>query len=85
MAGGQVLDSNLNAYTPVGGQTRTIPDGQVGYPDIVYFVDAYLHYYSSDQYNPYADINADGTIGYPDIVGFVNAYLWYFTNYNPTH
>jgi hypothetical protein len=83
MAGGQVIDSNLNAYTPLSGQTQTIPDGVVNFKDITYFVSAYIAYNTKGIYNPYADLNADGKIDFNDIKLFVADYIAYYTTYNP--
>ena len=84
MTGATVLNSNLQPYTPTAGQTQTIPSGAVSSSDFFYFVDAYIHYYSSGTYNPYADITATGTINSSDFFAFVNAYIQYFISYNPS-
>jgi hypothetical protein len=86
MAGGQVLDSSLNPYTPSAGQTQVVPRLTVDSNDFFYFMDAYIAYYgSSPTYNPYADINADGSINGNDFLGFMGAYVYYYTTYAPTH
>jgi ABC-type phosphate transport system substrate-binding protein len=85
MAGGQVIDSNLAPYTPLPGQTQTIPDGKVNGNDFFYFVDAYIHYYSNHIYNPYADLDATGVINGNDFLAFVSAYIAYYQTYNPAH
>jgi ABC-type phosphate transport system substrate-binding protein len=90
MAGGLPLDSNLatsgtpGAFTVTPTQTQTIPDGKVNGQDFFYFVDAYIHYYANNIYNPYADIYATGKITGTSFLGFVAAYVYYFTTYNPT-
>jgi hypothetical protein len=84
MAGGQVIDANLAPYSPLPGQTQTIPDGKVNGADFFYFVDAYIHYYANGIYNPYADLNADGKIDGSDFLAFASAYVAYYTTYNPT-
>jgi len=83
MAGGQVIDANLNAYSPLPGQTQTIPDGVVNFKDVTYFVSAYIAYNTKGIYNPYADMNADGKINFNDIKAFVADYINYFVTYNP--
>jgi ABC-type phosphate transport system substrate-binding protein len=83
MAGGNVLNSNLGTYTPLSGQTQTIPDGKVNFNDVSYFVTAYIAYYSSHIYNPYADLTAQGTINFNDVSAFVTNYIAYYTTYNP--
>ncbi len=89
MAGATPIDSNLSPYGSVQGlttsQTQTIPNGKVDGNDFLYFVDAYIHYYSSNIYNPYADILSSGKIDGSSFLGFVAAYIYYYTNYNPTH
>jgi ABC-type phosphate transport system substrate-binding protein len=82
MAGGQVIDANLQPHTPLPGQTQTIPDGKVNYADITYFVSAYIAYYTKGIYNPYADLNADGKINFNDIKIFVADYLAYYATYD---
>jgi ABC-type phosphate transport system substrate-binding protein len=84
IAGGQVLNSALQPYSPLPGQTQTIPTGKVSGTDFFYFVDAYIHYYANGIYNPYADLNADGKIDGSDFLAFASAYVAYFTTYNPT-
>jgi len=81
MAGGQVIDANLQPHTPLPGQTQTIPDGKVNYADITYFVSAYIAYNTKGIYNPYADLNADGKINFNDIKLFVADYLAYYAIY----
>jgi hypothetical protein len=83
MAGGQVIDANLQPYHPLPGQTQTIPDGIVNYKDITYFVSAYIAYNTKGIYNPYADMNADGKINFNDIKLFVADYLAYYAIYDP--
>jgi len=85
MAGGQVIDSTLAPYTPLPGQTQTIPDGKVNGSDFFYFVDAYIHYYSNHIYNPYADLDANGIINGNDFLAFESAYIAYYQTYNPVH
>ena len=85
MAGGQVIDANLAPYTPLSGQTQTIPDGVVNGNDFFYFVDAYIHYYSGHIYNPYADLDANGIINGNDFLSFESAYVAYYQTYNPVH
>jgi ABC-type phosphate transport system substrate-binding protein len=83
MAGGPVIDSTLAKYTPLAGQTQTIPDGVVNGNDFFYFVDAYIHYYSNHIYNPYADLDANGIINGADFLAFESAYIAYYLTYNP--
>ncbi len=85
MAGGHVLDSNLAPYTPAAGQTQVVPRLVVDSNDFFYFMDAYIAYYSSHIYNPYADINAQGKIDGNSFLGFMSAYVYYYTTYAPTH
>jgi hypothetical protein len=66
-AGGQVLDSNLNPYTPSLYQTQTFPDSKVDQFDLYYFAAAYGR---ATDVNPYADMNADGAIGPNDVYIF---------------
>ena len=82
MAGGQVIDANLQPHTPLPGQTQTIPDGKVNIYDISYFVSAYIAYNTKGIYNPYADMNADGKINFNDIKIFVADYLAYYAIYS---
>jgi ABC-type phosphate transport system substrate-binding protein len=82
--GAQDLNSNLQPYTPLPGQTQQIPNGQVGSADFFYFVNAYIAYYTGNTYNPYADILANGHVNSADFFAFVNQYIAYFTTYNPT-
>jgi ABC-type phosphate transport system substrate-binding protein len=81
MAGGQVIDANLQPHTPLPGQTQTIPDGKVTYADITYFVSAYIAYTTKGIYNPYADLNADGKINFDDVKIFIADYLAYYAIY----
>ena len=83
MAGGQVLDSNLNSYTPLATQTQSYPTGVVNFNDITYFVAAYINYNVNHIYNPYADQDANGVINFNDISLFVGNYIAYYTSYNP--
>jgi hypothetical protein len=83
MAGGNVLNSALGTYTPSTYQTQTIPDGKVNFNDVSYFVTAYIAYYTSHIYNPYADLTAQGTINFNDVSAFVTNYIAYYTTYNP--
>ena len=85
MAGGQVLDSNLASYTPLAGQTQTVPRLTVDANDFFYFTDAYIAYYTNHVYNPYADITAQGTINGGSFLAFLSDYVYYFTTYAPTH
>ncbi len=85
MAGGPVLDSNLASITPAAGQTQIVPRLVVDSNDFFYFMDAYIAYYGSHIYNPYADINAQGTINGNSFLGFMSAYVYYYTTYAPTH
>ena len=78
MSGGHVIDSNLNPYTPLSGQTQTIPDGKVNFNDLVYFVNAYIDYYKYHIYNPLADLNADGRINFNDLTLFMQNYVQYY-------
>ena len=83
MAGGQVIDANLQPHTPSANQTQTIPDGKVDFSDLTYFASAYIAYYTQHIYNPYADMNADGKIDFNDVKLFITAYENYFITYNP--
>ncbi len=85
MAGGPVLNSALQQITPKSGQTQTFPDLKVDANDFFYFVDAYIHFYSSHTYNPYADFNANGVVDSNDFFAFVNSYIQYYISYNPSH
>jgi hypothetical protein len=82
MAGANMIDANLAAYTPLPGQTQTLPDGKCNFKDISYFVSSYIAYYSAHIYNPYADIDANGKLNFNDIKAFVTDYVGYYTNYN---
>lgn len=84
MAGGQVLNSALVAYSPVSTQTQTWPTGHVSGTDFFYFVDAYIAYYANGIYNPYADTTASGVINGASFFGFVSAYISYFQSYAPS-
>ncbi len=76
-----VIDSNLNSYTPKATQTQTIPDGKVNMNDISYFVTAYIAYNSQHIYNPYADMDANGHINMNDVSSFVSTYIAYYGTY----
>jgi ABC-type phosphate transport system substrate-binding protein len=53
-----------------------IPDNDINYLDIIYFVDAYIAYnLVSGDLNPYADFNADANIDWQDIIAFVDCYI----------
>ena len=84
MAGGQVVDSTLAVYTPRAGQTQVVPRLVVDSNNFFYFMDAYIGYYGSHTYNPYADIDANGVINGADFLGFMSDYVGYYTNYNLT-
>ena len=76
MAGGPVINSTLQPELHLQPtQTQTYPDQKVNYADIVYFVNAYIDYYTYHIYNPYADMNADGKIDYTDIILFAQDYI----------
>jgi hypothetical protein len=79
--GAQVLNSSLETYNPLPGQTQTIPDGVVNFHDVTYFVSAYLSYFNQGTYNPYVDITAQGIICFNSVKAFVEAYL----NYHASH
>jgi ABC-type phosphate transport system substrate-binding protein len=85
MAGATPIDANLAAHGTanglLGSQTQTIPDGNVNFHDITYFVSAYINYYTNGIYNPYADMNADGAINFHDLTSFVATYIAYYQNY----
>jgi ABC-type phosphate transport system substrate-binding protein len=61
--------------------TKTIPDGKVDFADVVYFADAWIAYYSSNNLlNPYADISGpnglpDGKIDFHDVVAFADHWI----------
>jgi len=54
-------------------------DGDVDYDDIVYFVDAYIKYWSGEGKDPLCDFDSDCDIDYDDILTFVSAYIDYWT------
>ena len=81
MTGAQVLNSVLQPQIPLPGQTQTYPAGVVNFNDIVYFVGAYINYYTNHVYNPYADLKATGVINFNDIVAFVGNYIAYYQQY----
>ncbi len=85
MAGGQVLNSALGNYSPLAGQTQTVPRLVVDANDFFYFTDAYIAYYTNHVYNPYADITAQGTINCGSFLAFLSYYVHYFTTYAPTN
>ncbi len=63
MAGGHSSRTQLShTYTPLAGQTQTVPRLTVDANDFFYFMDAYIAYYANHIYNPYADITAQGKI-----------------------
>jgi len=78
MAGGAPFNSTLQPETHLQpNQTQTYPDGKVDYNDEIYFINAYIAYYTYHIYNPYADMNADGKIDYNDIVLFAQDWIAY--------
>ncbi len=88
MAGGPVLDSNLDSIhhtEAYGNSDSTFPTGVVNFNDITYFVAAYIDYNVNHVYNPYADQNADGAINFNDISLFVGNYIAYYTTTKPNH
>ena len=85
MAGQLPLDANFASYTPMAGQTQTMPDGKVNFADIQFFVANYISYYSHGLYSPYCDFNADGKINFADIQAFVHTYIQYYQIYNPLY
>jgi len=54
-------------------------DGDIDYDDIVYFVDAYIKYWSGQGKDPQCDFDNDCDIDYDDILIFVTAYIDYWT------
>jgi len=54
-------------------------DFDVDYDDIVYFVDAYIKYWSGLGKDPKCDMDNDCDIDYDDILIFVTAYIDYWT------
>jgi len=54
-------------------------DFDVDYDDIIYFVDAYIKYWSGQGRDPVCDFDKDGDIDYDDILTFVSAYIDYWT------
>ena len=52
MAGGPVLNSALAGYTPLAGQTQTVPRLVVDANDFFYFTDAYIAYYAQPHLQP---------------------------------
>ena len=85
MAGQLPLDANFASYTPMAGQTQTMPDGKVNFADIQFFVANYIAYYTKGIYSPYCDFNADGKINFADIQAFVHTYIQYYQIYNPLY
>ncbi|MCW4005178.1 MAG: substrate-binding domain-containing protein [Candidatus Bathyarchaeota archaeon] len=79
MAGGQVLDAELQPYITAAGQTQQYPDGAVDFEDIIYFVQSYLRFYSDNELNPYANMNADATVDFNDILLFIQSYIAYYS------
>jgi len=61
---------------PVGDFDR---DYDVDYDDIVYFVTAYIKYWSGQGKDPACDFDGDCDIDYDDIVYFVTVYIEYWT------
>lgn len=84
MTGGIPLTDTLTQATVRTGQTQTFPDKVVDGNDFFYFVDSYIHFYSTHTYNPYADIDANGVIDGSDFLGFMSSYVHYYQSYNPT-
>jgi len=54
-------------------------DFDVDYDDIIYFVDAYIKYWSGQGKDPLCDFDNDCDIDYDDILIFVSAYIDYWT------
>jgi len=54
-------------------------DFDVDYDDIIYFVDAYIKYWSGQGKDPACDFDSDCDIDYDDILIFVTAYIDYWT------
>jgi len=54
-------------------------DGDVDYDDTVYFVDAYIKYWSGSGKDPLCDFDSDCDIDYDDILAFVTEYIDYWT------
>jgi len=54
-------------------------DNDVDYDDIIYFVTAYIIYWSDQGKDPACDFDNDCDIDYDDIVTFVTAYIDYWT------
>jgi len=55
-------------------------DYDVDYDDIIYFVDAYIKYWSGQGKDPLCDFDNDCDIDYDDIITFVDAYIKYWTD-----
>jgi len=54
-------------------------DDDVDYDDIVYFVTAYIRYWSGMGKDPACDFDSDCDVDYDDILIFVSAYIDYWT------
>lgn len=56
-----------------------IPDNQINFPDVIYFIDAYIAYNTASSMNPYADFNADAAINFSDVIAFIDCYIAFNT------
>jgi len=65
------------AYVPRLGDFDD--DRDVDYDDILYFVSAYIRYWSDLGKDPMCDFDKDCDIDYDDILAFVSAYIDYWT------
>jgi len=80
------INSVGNVETTYASDTVTVTsvgdfdgDFDIDYDDIVYFVDAYIKYWSGQGKNAVCDLDNDCDIDYDDILIFVDAYIYYWT------
>jgi len=72
-------------HTVVNGTVKVMylgdfdEDSDVDYDDIVYFVTAYIRFWSGQGKDPLCDFDGDCDIDYDDILIFVSAYIDYWT------
>jgi len=73
-------------HTVVNGTVKTVAclcdfdrDYDIDNDDILYFVDAYIKYWSGQGKDPLCDLDNDCDIDYDDILVFVSAYIDYWT------
>ena len=82
-AGANVLDSNLNSYTPVSTQTQSWPDGKVNFNDITYFVTAYIAYYNAHTTTHMQTLTQTEKSTLTTSPHSSSTYIAYYTTYNP--